>query len=333
LKAESDGAVESAIVLAAGYGERLKPLSLVRPKPLVPLLNRPLLDWVLDYLFSSGIRSAAINAHHLWECMRDYVDGSLQDRADVALIHEPVILGTGGGIKNCAQQLAGNGPFLVMNADVVTDLDLSAMAAGHVRSGAPATLALHDLPRFNSVAVSDDRITGFAGRSAAGLKESKLLAFTGIHLIERDLLADIPEGKVDIISVYQKLIERGAHINAFINSDIYWEDLGSLDDYRRVHKELLLGRRCPKFKMVPGHGVTFPYSKIRMQNGVTFEGWACVGRRAVLGRDCHIVNSLLWDGVRVEAGVQIRDCIVTDGTSVSRDMSGRNLIHWNCVKR
>ena len=66
MKVESDSAVGSAIVLAAGYGERLKPLSLVRPKPLVPLLNRPLLDWVLDYLFSSGIRSTAINAHHLW---------------------------------------------------------------------------------------------------------------------------------------------------------------------------------------------------------------------------------------------------------------------------
>ncbi|MBI4775034.1 MAG: NDP-sugar synthase [Deltaproteobacteria bacterium] len=333
MKAEPEGAVENAIVLAAGYGERLKPLSLVRPKPLVPLLNRPLLDWVLDYLFSSGIRSAAVNAHHLWECIRDYTNRSLRDRADVTLIHEPVILGTGGGIKNCARHLAGDGPFLVMNADVVTDLDLGAMASSHVRSGAPATLALHDLPRFNSVSVSGDRITAFAGRSTAGVKDSRLLAFTGIHLIERDLLADIPEGKVDIISVYRTLIDRGAPIHAFISSDLYWEDLGSLDDYRRVHKELLCGRRRPKFNMAPGRGLTFPYGKTWPQNGVTFEGWACVGQDAVLGRGCHIADSLLWNGVRVDAGVQIRDCIVTDGATVSRDISGRNLIHWNCAKR
>ena len=333
MKVESDSALRSAIVLAAGYGERLKPLSLVRPKPLVPLLNRPLLDWVLDYLFSSGIRSTAINAHHLWECMRDYANESLRNDAHVSLVLEPVILGTGGGIKNCAQRLSEDGPFLVMNSDVITDLDLSAMASSHVQSGAPATLALHDLPRFNSVAVRDSRITGFARRSGTYPKDSRLLAFTGIHLIERDLLAYIPEGKVDIISVYQKLIEQGAHIHAFESSDIYWEDLGSLDDYRRVHQELLSGQRRPKFKVVPGRGVAFPYSKARMHNGATFEGWACVGRDAVLGNGCRIVDSLLWDGVRVEAGVHIHNCIVTDGTSVSRDISGQYLTHKNCAKR
>ncbi|MBU2549974.1 MAG: NTP transferase domain-containing protein, partial [Proteobacteria bacterium] len=136
------------MILAAGFGERVRPLSLVRPKPVFPVLNRPLIARTLDGLAGAGVTQVVVNAHHLAPVLAACLAG-LTGGPTVHFLEEDRILGTGGGVKNAARYLAGE-PFLLINGDVVTDLDLKALAEAYL-AGPPgaATLAVHDHPVFN----------------------------------------------------------------------------------------------------------------------------------------------------------------------------------------
>ncbi len=139
----------TAVILAAGLGTRLRPLSYQVPKPLFPILNRPLLGLILTQLGAAGFRRVAINTHHRAADLQLFLESQGPSPLEVFLSHEPEILGTGGGLRKLAGFL-GESPFLVINSDILTDLDLAEAFRGH-RQDALATMVLHDYPRFNNV--------------------------------------------------------------------------------------------------------------------------------------------------------------------------------------
>ena len=164
-KTENPGSPMKAAVLAAGLGTRLRPLTDICPKPLLPVLNRPLLGVVLAQLEAAGAFQVAVNTHHLADQVHDFL------RAEpwsflLSVSHEPEILGTGGGLRQLGEILR-EGPFLAINADILTDLDLAEVYRGH-REGAVSTLVLHDCPPYNNVWVEDGRVVSVGAPPPGG---------------------------------------------------------------------------------------------------------------------------------------------------------------------
>jgi len=221
-----------AMILAAGFGTRLLPYTESTPKPLFPIDGRPLLDIIIENLQKAGCESIIINTHHLHQKITSFI---AQQHYDIS-VHirlEPVILGTGGAIKNVAD-FWDDRPFMVINSDILTDIDLKQVYDFHVNHGHPVTLVLRDYSGLNHVTVDQEGfIAGFYDLITN--RSFKKYAFTGIHVIDPDILNCIPNNVFfNIMDVYKKRIAEGGKIKAFVPERCYWEDIGTLEKYKKA---------------------------------------------------------------------------------------------------
>ena len=309
-----------AMILAAGEGTRLLPLTLKRPKPLFPVCNLPLLSLTGDYLGRNQIDRLIVNTHHL----SDQIQAFLSEVQPVGTAlkwegrYEPEILGTGGGLKN-TEGSWGSDPFLVINGDVVTDIPLTPALAFHRDHGGPVTLILHDYPAWNNIRL------GAGGQILKFREEGGPWAFTGIHLLNREIFKSLPPvGFYDIIPVYQALIDKGVPVRAYIARDHYWRDVGTPASYRELHREILEGEYQP--------GMDFPGRSTRsretwcvhpgalVDQAVRLEGWGAIGDGCRVSKGCCLRNSILWQDVQVEAGATIEDSIVSNGIIINNKL-------------
>ncbi|MBW1989169.1 MAG: phosphotransferase [Deltaproteobacteria bacterium] len=211
-----------AMVLAAGFGTRLLPLTETLPKPLVPADGVPLVDGVLHHLRQCGFAKAVVNAHHFSGLIREHVR-STNYGMDVRVLEEPERLGTGGGIANARPHLSG-GPFLVINADVVCDLDLSLAMDFHQSHPHPVTMVLTDHPRFNTVRVENGLVKEL--RAPDG-HQGPLYTFTGIHVLDPVVFDYLPPGHSNIIHVYRHMMDNGLFPAAWFPEGFFWQDAGT----------------------------------------------------------------------------------------------------------
>lgn len=219
-----------ALILAAGYGTRLRPYTETLPKPLFPINGETVLNRIITRLISAGCTGIIINTHHLHDQMASFINDQSYP-IPVLVRYEPAILGTGGAIRNVADFL-DNSPFFVINSDIVTDLDLKRVYTYHCRHNYPVTLVMHNYTDFNSVAVDASHfIRSFSpGRIEDG---PKLLAFTGIQVLDKRTLAFIPENQgVSSIQIYQSMLDQGAPVKAYVPDEFYWQDIGTPERYR-----------------------------------------------------------------------------------------------------
>ncbi len=223
-----------ALILAAGYGTRLRPYTRHLPKPLFTINNVPILDIIIEQLTTAGCSGVTINTHHLAKKIKTHCESRDYD-IPVRLSFEPDILGTAGAMKNNAG-FFGDTPFVVINSDIITDIDLESAYRFHLRHDHDVTMVLHDCERFNSVAVDDrDRVARFYRAADARPGGERLLAFTGIHVIHPRLLDRIPPGTfVDIIDVYSDLLADGQTIAACIAQGHQWQDIGTPEAFREI---------------------------------------------------------------------------------------------------
>ncbi|MDM8523617.1 sugar phosphate nucleotidyltransferase [Desulfococcaceae bacterium HSG8] len=221
------------MILAAGFGTRLLPFTKKTPKPLFTINRRPVLDIIIRSLDAAGCEAVIINTHHLHRKITSFVDG--QNYAiPVHTRYEPAILGTGGGIKNAAD-FWDNRPFMVINSDIITNIDLREVYDFHLDHNHPVTLVLHDYEVFNHVAVSRDGLIKGFGTQSHG---DRFLAFTGIQVLDPEVLDFIPEGVFSSsIDAYRKMISAGKKVNAFISEGHDWEDMGTPERYREAAVE------------------------------------------------------------------------------------------------
>ncbi len=236
-----------ALILAAGYGTRLRPYTNHTPKPLFPIAGRPLLDIIIDNLQKAGCEAIIINTHHLHQEIEAFVAASNYSLS-VSTRYEPQILGTGGAIKNVAD-FWDHQPLMVINADILADIDLSEVYRIHCRQHPPATLVLCDNPAFNSVAVEQDKwITGFRERGQiSGNPAERLLTFTGIQVLEPQVLDYIPENVAySSIEAFKKILADDKKLQAYIAADAKWHDIGTPESYRQTAYERALPRAFGK---------------------------------------------------------------------------------------
>ncbi|MCD6185227.1 MAG: phosphotransferase [Deltaproteobacteria bacterium] len=226
-----------AMILAAGFGTRLRPFTENIPKPLFTIFQKPLLDITIRNLQKAGCKAIIINTHHLHEKIESYIL-SQNYSIPVYIRYESSILGTGGAIKN-VEDFWGSSPFIVINSDIVTDINFREVYSFHLKGDSLATLVVHDYYEFNKLSIDrNDFIIGFDDKKIDKDKKKdnlKMLAFTGIHVLNPEITNFIPAGKFSsIIDVYTKLEQHNKKIKAFIAKNLYWRDIGTLNSYRKT---------------------------------------------------------------------------------------------------
>lgn len=240
-----------AMVLAAGLGTRLRPLTDNRPKALVEVAGKTLLEITLSRLRSFGVQDVIINVHHFADMVVDYLKHNDNFGLRIEISREDVLLDTGGGLKKAAWFFLQNAaaldqPFILHNVDVISTVDLRRMLDFHAERQALATLMVQDR-KTSRYLLFDEQLT-LCGRTSGHDHKTELvrpsqnlqaLAFSGIHIISPRLLAMMTEdGVFSIITTYLRLASQGQRIQAFRADEYYWRDLGNPDSLLQAAQEL-----------------------------------------------------------------------------------------------
>lgn len=288
-----------AMILAAGFGTRLFPLTIDRTKPAIPFLGKPLVGYVAEYVAQYGFKEFVVNLHH----QPDSVIRALGDGSDFGVHIEytrevPDILGTAGALDN-ARHLLGDEAFLIVNGKIITDIDIGAAVETHKRSGALATMVLKPntkREKFTIVGTDDGFVTGF-GAMATPFSEEEIrdtehdiftpLMFTGIHILEPGVFDYIPHGVYsDIVQViYRPALEKGEKIAAHV-TDANWFELSTIPRYLDISLAMM------------------------------HEAGVCVGANCTISPEAEVRDSVLWDDVIVAENANLYRTIVADGVRI-----------------
>ncbi len=246
-----------AMVLAAGLGTRLRPLTDDRPKALVEVAGRTMLEITLERLRASGVRDVIINAHHFASQIAAYLEANRNFGMRIAISREDVLLDTGGGLKKAApfflESASGtaseNEPFVLHNVDVISTIDLQSMVEAHREFAALATLAVQKREASRYL-LFDEGMRLCGRRSGRGEKDewshasepAEALAFCGIHVISPRVFSLMTEqGVFSIIDVYLRLASAGEKVMPFRADRYYWRDLGKIENVRQATEDIRRG--------------------------------------------------------------------------------------------
>ena len=283
-----------AIILSAGYGTRLWPLTEDRTKPAIPILGKPLVGYVAEYLARYGCDEVVVNLHHRPESVRRALGDGSRFGVKLDYVEEPVILGTSGALDN-ARTLLDRDTFVVINGKIITDIDLNAAVEVHRRTKAVATLVL--LPnaaceRFSIVEASDGCLRGFGGmpkRDQYVDKDAPLM-FTGIQILEPKIFDYIPPGVFShsVTDVYPQAMAKGEVIAVHVAHE-NWYELSTIPRYRDISLMLLA------------------------QSGKSISA----GAGCEISEEADVDQSILWDNVRIAPGAKVRRSILADNVQVA----------------
>ena len=240
-----------AMILAAGLGTRLRPLTDDRPKALVEVGGRTMLELALTRLRNFGIHEVIINTHHFADMIADYLRLHQNFGMQIEISHEEVLLDTGGGIKRAAHFFLGSDePFLVHNVDVISTIDFNQMIQFHIEHNALATLAVQHRPTSRYLLFDENdqlcgRRAGLTGKSelVRPVSEPVALAFSGIHVLSPRIFPLLNEdGVFSVIPAYLRLAAQKEPLFAFLADQYYWRDLGHPEHIVEAERDLALGR-------------------------------------------------------------------------------------------
>ncbi len=309
-----------AAILAAGLGTRLRPLTEVVPKTLLPVLNRPLLELLLDQVEDAGFLQVAVNTHHFAEQVQRFL-ASRPWGFNLSLSPEPELLGTGGGLRQLGEILAG-GPFLVVNGDIITDLDLAAIYRSH-RQEAITTLVLHDFPPFNNVWIdAQGKLAGIGDPPAAAAGPP--LAYTGVQVVGPGMLNYLPrQGYYDLVAAWRQALAAGERIDTLVVSGHFWQDLGSLQGYLAAHCRLLAGASPGLARFLPRLADPLLGPGVVLGADVDCRGCVCLGAGVTVGAAAVLKNTVVGEGAWIGSGVSLENCLVAPRARVSESAGDR----------
>ncbi len=243
-----------AMILAAGLGTRLRPLTNSIPKPLLPIAGTPLIVWNLLLLKRHGFKDVVINLHHLGPMIEQALGNGSRYGLRIIYSREPVILGTGGALKQAEPHFSGES-VLVLNADTLVELDLGALCAFHQERNAMATLVLREDPEAAEWGLvemdQDHRIVRITGRGRPDQVPVLPRMFAGIHVLRTRLLREVPRGVAStIIDPYVASIERGETVLGY-DCTGYWSDVGTPERYAQAEQDASAGRITLASRQLP----------------------------------------------------------------------------------
>ena len=300
-----------AVVLVGGEGTRLRPLTETTPKPLIPLVDRPGLDHVLDHLARHGVHEVVLSSPYLEATFHPFIEARRGDPR-ITWITEPEPLGTGGAIVHALPAL-GDEPFFALNGDILTDLDLSAMLDAHRSGAAAVSIALHhvdDARAFGLVETdARGRVTAFREKPADPMPGD---VNAGTYLLDPKVLSPWTTERAISIEreIFPAVIDAGHPVLGFL-ADAYWIDLGTPEKYLQAHLDLLAGRVA---------GVEYPAPWVHPSADVDLRSrlgrWVAIGAEARIGADAEIDDSVIHPGAAVAPGARLLRSIVGPGARV-----------------
>ncbi len=292
------GRIRTAFVLGAGLGTRLKPLTDVRPKPLVPIFGKPLITFAIDHLSEVGVESFVINTHHL----APQFDEAFPAGGPISLIHEPILLETGGGIKN-AEALLGTEPFVVYSGDILTDIDLDRLIEEHFRSRNDVTLALRETGLASGVTFRDGKVSEMRGQGNCD--------FANVSVWNPSIFSRIPAGeKISFVPILREWMAQGGRIGGVLLNDREWFNIGSRREYLGVHRLITETGWRPSY--VKDWPVAIdPSAKI--SPSARLSGFYSIGPGVEISDEAEVKDSVIWENAKIPFRSTLDGCIVRTG--------------------
>ena len=301
----------NVFILAAGFGERMHPITYHIPKPLLPILGKPILQRVFEKISTLPVNKIGINSYYKKEVIENWIKQS-SFHEKIKLFPEESQLGTGGALKNAESFLKGS-TFLVHNADILSDINLNNLLEHHLSSKNLITLAVHDFPKFNNLVVGEN---GFLKGLDSPVKpendeltatsSKKRIAFTGIAVYEPEFLKFLSEGASSVVDAWLQAMSAGYRVGTLNVSGCYWNDIGTPDAYAAAVFDAL---------KADGEAV-YIHPSTKGCKDVDLQGYVVIENGCVLGK-----------------GISLRNCIILPGSSVERKDKGGlgGLICENCI--
>jgi len=297
--------IKQAFVLGAGLGTRLRPLTDELPKPLVPIFQKPLITFALDHLIDIGIEKIFINTHRLPEMFAQTFPENRYAGKAIEFVNEPVLLETGGGIKNIEIELGGD-PFITYSGDVLTDIALPALIDEHFKQGNDVTLALRHTGLGSAVAFRQNRVIDISNRYG----EPGEYDFANIAVWDPSIFARIPpKQKISFIPILGDWIDHGGKLGGVALEDGKWFNLGSRAEYFEVHRMIGEERWRPAhvkgaewWRQVHPSAIVDPSAQLR--------GCSVVGKDCRVGAGAVLEETILWPGAQITSKSELVGCIV-----------------------
>ena len=335
-----------ALFLAGGMGTRLRPLTDRLPKPMVPVMGKPLLERTLEILRMHGVDDIVLSTCYIPEATEwDFGDGS-DFGLKIHYVSEDFPLGTGGAIKNCEDYF--DGVFFIFNADIMSNINFSEMLRYHKRKKADVTIAVMRVNNPSAYGVIEYDGNGYASSFREKPAPHEVVSHfinAGVYIVEPEVLRRIPSGRAVSVEreIFPKLLERGRKIAVYKGCN-YWLDIGTPEKYLQAHQDGFEGRlRLPEINFhqravysrlnarISGtatlRGPIYLGRNVRIEDGAVVGPRVVVGDNGVIGKKSEITNSILWNDVVIENGVKMTECVVTDGSVVKSASRHKHVIY------
>jgi len=301
-----------AVILAAGFGTRMLPLSLDTPKPMMPLWGKPVLGHILDMLARWDVEDVLINLHHQPEAICEYVRRRPASGPRVALSFEPDILGTGGALQRASWFLDTH-PFWMINADIAADVDPRPLIAAFRQPRVLSALWLNSERGPRTVEMTNSRIVNF---SSSRPGTAGTYTFCGLQILSPRILSFIPpKGFSSIVQAYRLAWAEAWKIAGVCVPRSYWADIGTPEGYLQAHREILDASAAGK----PG-AVLLDTDRLRAMQSwrrrIRFKGFLSTGHNVTIGKGARIANAVIWDDARVASDAIVEQAVIGKGCEV-----------------
>lgn len=324
-----------ALFLAGGMGTRLRPLTDRIPKPMVPVMGKPLLERTLETLKVHNVDDIILSTCYKRNAIEKYFGDGSNFGLKIHYVSEDFPLGTGGAIKDCEKYF--DDTFFIFNADILSNINFSEMLRYHKRKKADVTIAVIRVDNPSAYGVieydENDYASSFREKPAPREVASHFIN-AGVYIFEPEVIRSIPSGRVVSVEreIFPKLIKNGLKIAVYKGCN-YWLDIGTPEKYIQAHRDGFEGKlRLPETNFqehavysrlnaeISGtatlRGPVYLGQNVRIEDGAVVGPYVVVGDNGVVGKKSEIANSILWDNVVVEDGVKMTGCVVTDDSII-----------------
>ncbi len=326
-----------AVVMAGGEGSRLRPLTIMRPKPMVPTVNKPIMSHILELLKRHGFTDVVVTLQYLPDQIQDFYGTGASLGMTISYSVEETPLGTAGSVKHAQAMLDTKEPFLIISGDALTDFRLDEIVEYHKRKGAKATLVLYHVPNPLEYGViitdRDGRITQFLEKPSWSEVISDTVN-TGIYVLDPSVLEDIPEDRPFDFSkeLFPLMLQRGDPLYGYI-ADGYWCDVGNMTEYVRACSDLLAGKvqigeigkhigggiwTGEGVEIAPDaqlYGPIYLGEEVKIKGGVVIHGPTAIGDYTIVDNRSHIDRSFIWRNCYIGEAVELRGAVVARQTT------------------
>lgn len=321
--------VSKAMIMAAGVGSRLDPLTQDVPKPLVPIANSPIMDILFERLLEIGVKDVVANTHYKAEQIIDRYKHN-EMGINFSYVHEKELSGTAGGVKKCQFFFEKGEDFLVLSADGLSNADLKKGIESHKKSGAIASMgikkiAMEEIPNFG-VVVTDKKgfVKGFQEKPA--IKDAKSDCInTGIYIFNYKIFDYIPaDSFYDFAkNVFPDLLSKDILINTFPVEE-YWSDIGTIDQYSQSVQDVF-NKEC---KINHSEIITTPKGayitgKSHISSSAVFLGYNAIGENCIIGKNVVLQDCIIWDDVEIHDNLILKNCIVASHSEIKMNMANQ----------